>query len=279
MSGLKEMKANSEKSASDRFKEVAEGVRMIVSDFDGCIVPYRKEPNPELVGRVKEIIRSRGNRFGFAVVTGRDVEAMSKFSAEADVPVLGELGNVLHEPTGETHVLLNKNAIEFISNVAKPFISGFVSSTFPGFTDHSRTTMLSYSRPDNISMEDFVSKIIKHIKDNAPEIGRKLDLSFWTEHTIDISYKGNNKGKAVEFVSSYYKSNLKEAVYIGDGNNDIPAFKKVLAAGGIGVAPSNSDKYVMDFASKDKTGRMIVHGLESTECVLEILSIIRDTNP
>jgi hydroxymethylpyrimidine pyrophosphatase-like HAD family hydrolase len=263
--------------ASERLEEAASRIALISTDGDGCVLPYHQEPDSTLIANLQSVIFARGDSFGFTIVTGNHENSASvRFATEVGCPSFCELGNVRHEPSGNLVILIKEKDVKFMAEVVKPLLDAFITANFPGHKVPPKRTMLSYTRPDGVSIQEFVGAIKDFMARDpyAHEVRKHLEMSYWTSNTLDITFKGDNKGKAIQYMTGYYRVEKNQMIYVGDGNNDIPAFRRVLNGGGIAIAPANADSDVMRFASHDKTGRMILHPLESTECMWDIASTV-----
>ncbi|MDE1833766.1 MAG: HAD hydrolase family protein [Candidatus Micrarchaeota archaeon] len=255
---------------TEAIRGLARRVFVVLSDYDGTLRPYGQS-EPELFGHLKKLIRDGMPSLGFGVVTARSVNDLERFSSQTEAPIIGELCGVKHD-LGISKILVSKMEVEFVKE-AKSMLDGFMSEMFPGHKSASKSTMLSYTRPTKTHIEVFVGSTVKFIGNKA-ELRGKFDAPTWTENTIDLSLKGNVKSKAVHAMAEHFNIGMSGILYMGNGENDIAAFVETVSHGGVAVAPANASGALKKLIAKDETGRMILHHLESTECVHDVITTL-----
>ncbi len=252
--------------------------RLLSSDFDGCIapygVPYQTDPK---VRDLADIIRSR-DRVEFVIVSGGRLSRLQGFADDVNAVLFAENGGVMYVPQGRresgTTVMVERERIDLIQNTVVPLAERFLSATFPGYEKHEKTTMVTYEKPEGTGTDEFVSGFDGFVMSLPREVRTRIATTH-TDKLVDIVHAGENKAKAVERILNVLGYKGPESVYIGDGSNDIPAFRLIDARGGWTVVPANSDALVRNYVRDTKSPRTIEHPLESTDCVSDLFRVLR----
>ena len=252
--------------------------KLLGSDFDGCIatygVPYQTDPQ---VGRLADLIRSRRG-IEFAVVSGGRLGRLREFADDVNAVLFAENGGVMYVPQGRhgsgTKVLVDQDKVDLILRTVVPLADGFLSSAFPGYDRHDKLTMVTYEKPAGVDMDEF-RRGFEEFAVSLPLDVRKRIAMTHTDRLIDVVYAGENKSKAVERMLSLFNYKGPESAYVGDGSNDIPGFRVMDARGGWIVTPANSDRMVKEYVRQSGSPRIIEHPLESTDCMMDLVSALR----
>ncbi len=255
---------------------------IIAADFDGSIVPdhlknYIEDP---LVLKAAELVRGLGvTQCRFATVTGSRISRAKPWSDESGAPLFAENAGVLYDPrapSGKLRLLIPQEEADFIIKQVAPKIEAFLDSEFPGYEkSDGKLTMATYHKPENVQMADFRDAVFGFVATLPFEVQDRLFTTY--SHTlIDINHKGADKSRAIRFMSELFGIGIDRFTVYGDGDNDRPAFDAALAGNGTVIVPANHDKNVGEWLlGRAGDQRIVKHHLESTECLLDVLSGLR----
>ena len=255
---------------------------LIAADFDGSIVPdhlknYIEDP---LVLRAAELIRGLGaTQYRFATVTGSRISRAMPWAEESMTPLFAENAGVLYdprEPSTKPRLLIDQEEADFIIKQIAPKIEAFLDRTFPGYEkSDGKLTMATYHKPENVPIEEFKDAVFDFIA-TLPLEARKRLFTTYSHTLVDINHKGADKSRAIRFMSVFFGIGVDRFTIYGDGDNDRPAFDAALSGNGTVIVPANHDKKVGEWLT-GRTGdqRVVRHHLESTECLLDILSSLK----
>lgn len=240
--------------------------RLIVSDFDGTLTDSRNMVGADVIAAVEEY-RSLGGIF--AVCTGRILPSVlprlrqmglsglavaSQGSTIADIAT----GRILREAGLDFSDAADIcAALEEIGAAVNLYTTYGFYSNLPAEDEHLRKyeditgiTAMHADRPLSAFVRDNGVQAVKvasicHKEDRQrildylhSKFGNKYEITSSAAVLVEISPLGENKGRALRFLSDYYNIPLAETVAVGDNLNDLPMIEEA----GVGVAVGNAEE-------------------------------------
>ncbi|MCL4365445.1 HAD-IIB family hydrolase [Candidatus Marsarchaeota archaeon] len=255
---------------------------LIASDFDGSIVPDHMQNYHEdtRVIEAAELIRELTSKgYKFATVTGSRVSRAKLWADMSGSQLFAENAGVRYDPKHPSkapRILVDREESDFIIKNVVPKIDAFLDKTFTGYTkSEGKYTMATYHKPESVTIEDFRNSIFGFIATLPMETRQRLFTTY--SHTlVDVNHKGADKSRGIRFMHELFGIDVDRFTAYGDGDNDRPAFESVLTRNGTVIIPSNHDREVEAWLSgKQHDERIATHNLESTNCLVDILSELR----
>ena len=263
-------------------KNLASALRstaLLGADFDGSIVPDHLNDylsNPKVLHAASLVRGLNPTKHKFATVTGSRMSRAKPWADESLSPLFAENAGILYDPRSPSRkpiLLIGQEEADFITKNVAPKIESFLDSTFPSYEkSDGKLTMATYHKPENIGIDEFKDAVFGFISTLPKETQERLFTTY--SHTlVDINHKGADKSRAIRFMSDLFGIGVGRFTFFGDGDNDKPAFEAVLEGGGSVVIPANHDRKVGEWLTGRKEGeRILKHGAESTDCLIDILS-------
>ena len=179
-----------------------------------------------------------GKEFGLTLLTAKDGEELARFGEEN--------GFVCHLYTDS---VLTEKPNEYTENYCKavlcpPKYLGIKPSEYIKNTGY-RTPKVQYAEG-----REFIEQKIAAVR---AKFGARFEIMNIEKTKIDISPKGITKGYALEKICSFFGIDERDAVAVGDDENDIPMIEKA----GVGVAVNNAIsrlKAVSDYVTTRNNG-------------------------
>ena len=261
-------------------KNLKNEIKIIFSDVDETLVVKNEVPecNREAIAN----LRKKNPDVKFVIATGRPYSLAEKIikeiglcQMEKEYSICGS-GSVIYE-NKDKKILYVKQLRHDLFQKLFDFSKKF--DVFPFFVgleyfylykptqteiqkrefEHAQYKIL----PDDFNMEELLNgedKIMRlvYCKENdfnylksvqkelesVPEFNEVLDIFISSGQYLEINPKGVIKGVAVQWLLDYLKLEKKQAMGIGDADNDIPMIKNV----GFGVAVKNSKEGLLKIA-------------------------------
>jgi Cof subfamily protein (haloacid dehalogenase superfamily) len=243
--------------------------KAVFIDMDGTLLNSRSKISERNIACLKKL-SAKGIRA--IIATGRPIESIRQVVGpfHSQDPAISLSGSMIHESVFgqpweaidmpmETvrDILMACRCLEGVGNVLLDEADGFYAlehnalmEEFIGmYNKHPR--LFTY---DQIPTAPVLSLLI-HFKDHRREIFRKLHESFadrahftyFREYPwIELSSVHANKGNAMAAVCRRLGIDIREAVAIGDGANDL----EMIARAGLGIAMANADDEVKAVADR-----------------------------
>lgn len=225
-------------------------VRLVVTDNEGCFIPAKGQLiHPEPIARLQAFLATTPQA-ALTFCTGRSVpymEAMGQLAGlvNSPLPFICEGGAVLYWPAADRTELL----------VPVPDLSTLIQALEPGTfrVEPGKFVCLSFYPEPPEPVSALFIRVAAHI-----------DFSRYTAVTsvaaVDITPIGVDKGFGLRQLSARTGIAVEQMLYVGDANNDLPAF----AVAGQSACPANAGEDV-------KSAAGYVSPYPATEGLLDIL--------
>ncbi len=197
--------------------------RLIVTDYDGTLVPKGKELSDKFFTKLN-MLASRG--ILFAVASGRPYNNLKKLFFRASqqmIFVANDGSQVMYK-----NCVLYKKTVDS-ENAKKMCLAAKKLNCTPLCAlreENVSVKEIQYELPAFLSKDIFKIIIVKNgqnvqgLKDLAPQLN--LRACYEDETYLEFCHKDANKGEAVKAVMQKFSVKEKEMLVIGDGANDVP---------------------------------------------------------
>lgn len=203
---------------------------LIMTDYDGTLVPIRERPEFALPGPglLKVIKRLAKNPLVLlAIISGREADQLKKLIPVDGIYLIGCHGAEILYPNGERFTTIDeKKLAPVMEMIADQAIS--CSSDQKGFIVERKKVALAlhYRMADRSTAIKVLLDFITAVK----PIAMKNNLEFITgKKVIEVRFKGINKGKAARYLMKLHPDFYP--IYLGDDKTDEDAFKEVQEKG------------------------------------------------
>jgi sucrose-phosphate synthase len=220
---LKLVKENLESTREQRMPDrrldrLHQASHLLASDIDGTLVMEEGEQHG--LKEMKEILAARGNRFLFAVATGRSLEKVREVVAEHELPepdiVIASVGTYIYygldedsvDKAWQKHLAFRWNADSIREQLAK----------LPGLHPQEPENQNPFKVSFYIDADKFDADSIRRT------VGRQMSTLnvIITQNTfLDVLPKRASKGRAVRYVCRRWSVPLSRTVVCGDSGNDL----------------------------------------------------------
>lgn len=244
--------------------------KLIISDVDGCLtsegsIPFHLESLERVTEKVRQACQGEHTLPPFTLCTGRPqpyTEVLMKMFA-IDLPAICENGAVIYT--------LADNHARFAPGVTEEKVLGlravraFIETKL--LPQHPEA-YLQFGKESQISVfsqsPELLTEMVPLIKAFvAEQNGPELDINA-SHFYLNISLKGIDKGKAIEWLLDHLGLRPEEVAGIGDTVGDLPLRNAV----GYFACPSNSQeeiKSVADYVSPFPEAKGVLDILEQLE--------------
>lgn len=205
-------------------------IRLVVTDNEGCFIPAKGKPiEPAPVARLQDFLRSTPSA-ALTFCTGRSVpymEAMGQLAGlvSSRVPFVCEGGTVLYWPAEDRAEPL----------VPAPDFSSLTDVLARGTfrIEPGKFVCLSFYPEPPETVSSIHQKLLPHI--DSTRFSASTSAA-----AVDITPIGIDKGFGLRQLAARVGIRCEEMLYVGDANNDLPAF----AVAGATACPSNASNEV-----------------------------------
>ena len=267
------------KSMLSEHKDMLKGKRLLLLDIEGTLTPGKDVPIlPEHLGILKSIAVSRRS-FTIGLLTGRGIEHAIGFEQllGKDGLIIGESGGMVYDCDTRSTINLTDARKRMSLNSAKAVLDVYVERVDGGI--ESKQTMLSYNPPHGVSTAGFSAALRAQLSAVSPGLLDDLEFTY-SKSAVDITCKGVNKGTGLLRVAGARGIAVSDIAFMGDGVNDLAAFRVVADGGGMCLAPRNAAEEVKDYLREAAAAgkHALVLDKESTAAVLEVLSLMQQVS-
>jgi len=225
-------------------------IRLVVTDNEGCFIPAKGRPiDPRPLARLQDFLRSTPSA-ALTFCTGRSVpymEAMGQLAGlvSSPVPFICEGGTVLYWPAEDRAEPL----------VPAPDFTSLTHVLTPGTfrIEPGKFVCLSFYPEPPETVPSLHEKLLPHI--DAARFSALTSVA-----AVDVTPVGFDKGFGLRQLEKRTGISCEEMLYVGDANNDLPAF----TVAGATACPSNASDEVKRLAG-------YVSPYPATEGLLDIL--------
>lgn len=233
-------------------------IKHVFFDIDGTLLNSDLQLNIETINGIKRIM---DKHVGVSIVTARMLKSVKGFFKKLNFDYICALNGSLiynqNEAVIEQVYKIDKNVFGEILNELKTnnivfniftkndvFVSGFSKDSLNKKYQESMSPKI-FSGSENLNDVCLVEVIFEE-EDTLTLYKNKLQQQYDSHisvtdggyNCLEITKKGIDKGRSLEYISEKLNINLEETVAIGDSETDISMIKKA----GIGVAMKNSNK-------------------------------------
>ncbi len=241
-------------------------MKYIIADLDGTLV-HKEHISNQTLETIKYL---QENNIFFSIATGRHIEAARHIIEQFNIkhPVICSNGGLIYDYQNEK--LLYRNQIETdyvqkVIDICSSYTADFLLYTTKRIVstkhanEHLKAKIGKYNgeivelNELNQFFDEGIVKILV-IEDDLSklnEIKQKLsklsEISYVQSQPffIDIGHKGSSKGNALTHLAEILEFDLKDAITIGDQENDI----SMIEVAGIGVSMGNGTKDLKEKAN------------------------------
>jgi len=261
------------------YKSMLARVKHVLMDIDGTLVPGKGIPMlAEQWSAIKNIADTERN-ITIGLNTGRNIEYAARFSELLGTNgiIIGESGGIVYScRDGSFTYLVDKGKLESLAR-ASLVLDKYVDDAQG--TKEQKKTMLSYKPPEGKTAGAFSGELRAALAAHDRSLLENLEITY-SKSAVDITCKGTNKGNVIYHVAKMLGIGIENMLFIGDGANDLPAFRVVAKNGGICMAPANASQEVREYFDvlKYQGKPAYISSRESTAAVLEILTFLHEIN-
>lgn len=243
-------------------------IKLFITDIDGCLLEPFETPDWHLLGKIRsynEKSRSEETIPPLTICTGRPMpyaEAVAQWMGIKQ-PIVFESAGIFYPDRYEIAVngKFNEEAKQQV-DALKAWLRKEIVSRFEGMTpEFSKLMDAGLVHPEKEVIQQALPGIREHIAANYD----RFEVH-WTDVSINIILKGNNKKAGIEKLCELYNVDPAHVAYIGDSSGDIPGLEMV----GHPLAPQNASEAVKKVAR--------VMSQPTTKAVLEAYQRLIDIN-
>lgn len=239
--------------------------KAIYIDFDDTLYSHQQDKIPD--SAIEAIIKTRRKGNLVFLCTGRCAKELtwfdlSKFEYDGMVLFNGQVGvdqnmNVLFKDPIKG--ILKERILKYFNEKTITTSLATLDDIFINFESeaikiteaktNSRIPRVDVYKGQDIYMASTFYKDKKEIEDVISDLSRYAYITSWTD-AVDIVPKGASKLVGINKMNNAFNIDMKDAIGIGDGDNDIEMLEKC----GIGIAMGNSTiscKKVADYITDD----------------------------
>ncbi len=245
---------------------------LIVSDFDGTLLTTRQTVPQNVKAAIAEYVDAGGV---FAVCTGRMLASILPQVRALGLKglVAAYQGTVIADIESGRLLRCGGFSVDdacYVCTVLEErgepinvYAGDAMYSTLPA----DDKLLAAYERITGVTARRFAGRMSDFVRDNGlycqkivsvvpPEkkkplfeylksaLGAKFEVTYSAAVLVEVSPKGDDKGKALEFLAGHYGVPREKTVAVGDNFNDLPMIK----AAGVGVSVANGVEEFRAFA-------------------------------
>ena len=263
--------------------------RLIVSDFDGTLVNSQNTISDNVRQAINEYVYCGGI---FAVCTGRMLKSILPRVRELGLRglVVAYQGSVIADI--ESGKLLRNNSLSVADCIEICTFAekhNFTCNTYSGEVLYTNIpagnrglityetitgvkavnidgSMASFVRENNLACNKITFLVKPHDRERLykllqAQFSQKYDVTCSAAVLVEISPKGDDKGKALTFIADYFGIDMSDTVSIGDNLNDLSMIKS--ASVGVAVGNAVDDlKRVADYVSASNNDDAVAEIIE-----------------
>ncbi len=239
-------------------------IKLVVSDFDGTLLPHENENiDEETIDTIKKILEKN---ICFAVASGRSYRELSCFMKKIkhNIFIISENGSLI---TYKGKILFKKSiekdkAINLVNEVDSYGYDCLIFGVHTIYTTSKNKSYIDYLNKTKgnvikIRKGDYLPEDplrISIYKGNGKIIDKawiirnmkKFNISYYGEEWLDFIELGNHKGLAIQEIKKFFLNEGDEIMAFGDGVNDI----EMLRMSDYSFAMSNGNKEIIDICSE-----------------------------
>lgn len=236
--------------------------KLIVSDFDGTLLNSSHTVDEAVINAITEYVDSGGI---FAVCTGRMLRSILPRVRGIGLKglVVAYQGSVIAEiESGKVLYTNGLKAEECVEICTYAERYGFLCNVYADeilYTNVDEKRIEIYETITGVKSQHVSGEMSRFVRDNKldcnkitflvypndrerlykllkNEFDERFDITCSSEHLVEVSPKGDNKGVALEYIANYFNIEMSSTVAIGDNLNDLPMIEKA----SVGVAVGNA---------------------------------------
>lgn len=233
-------------------------IKLFITDIDGCLLEPFKTPDWEVLQQIKELNSRSGDDPAvppLTLCTGRPMPYAEATAQWMDIrqPIVFESAGIFQ--LDGYRVTVNGSftgEAEREVGALKQWLKREIITQYEGMTaEFSKLMDAGLIHPDESVIREALPRVRAHVEEHheAFEV-------HWTEVSINVILKGNNKETGIRSLCEMQQIDPAEAAYIGDSSGDIPGLRVV----GRPFAPANASEAVKQVAEviPEQTSRAVL---------------------
>lgn len=251
----------------------------ILLDIDGTVVDSKNNYSPRLKTDISELMRE-GMSIGLS--TNRALKSSMIFYGEFKLngPILFEDGAAIYMPIKDKRINLITNVTRL--NSAKAIVADAIKSgklaheikrddiVFKLNEEKEYSVSVHLRTQDGARCDDLVAQIVPAVESILSTYTDLITYDTGRGNFL-VRYVNSGKGIAVEYMVKRGMIKGEETIVIGDGDNDVPAFRAIQIRGGLAGVVGNATERAKAFADIYSTS-------EYSDGVIEILNQVKLLN-
>jgi trehalose 6-phosphate phosphatase len=209
-----------------RLRDMAASGALLAFDYDGTLAPLSNAPeSSRMRPETSELLRSLAHAAPVAVVTGRSVRDVTLRLDQ--IPMLAVIGNHGAEPSP-----FAKRAAREVA-AWMPMLEALVATLDDVVIEHKgQSVSVHYWHAANPAV------VLKAVEALLPTLPHRVQVVHGIGLVNLVPHGAPDKGDAT--MTLVRKHALPAAVFVGDELTDEPAFRRVMATGGLGIRVGRS---------------------------------------
>ena len=210
----------------------------IFLDYDGTLTPIAEKPELAILSdRMRKTISRLASRFPVTIVSGRDIDVVSKL---VGIKELGYVGSHGLDIIGSPGTSIRKEmGLDFLTelDIIETQLRQRINSINGAMVERKRFSISIHLRLVKSSEHARVEKIVDEVRSKHHSL-RREDGKMLFELRPDIAW---DKGKAVAWLLHSIGFKLSAALFIGDDMTDETVFR-VLRGQGVGIVVTQTNR-------------------------------------